>query len=66
VLEHAFRAGASGFLAGRAIWADAFAAYPDWAKVEAGLRGEALAYLSEIGAHGGARCGAVAPASVLG
>ena len=50
VLEHAFRAGASGFLAGRAIWADAFAAYPDWAKVEAGLRGEALDYLSGIGA----------------
>jgi tagatose 1,6-diphosphate aldolase len=50
VLEHAFQAGASGFLAGRAIWADAFAAYPDWAQVEAGLRGEAVAYLSEIGA----------------
>lgn len=50
VLEHAFRAGASGFLAGRAIWLDAFAHYPDWAAIEAGLRGGAAAYLAEIAA----------------
>ncbi|MBC7156511.1 MAG: tagatose 1,6-diphosphate aldolase, partial [Rhodobacteraceae bacterium] len=50
VLEHAFRAGASGFLAGRAIWLDAFAHYPDWAAIEAGLRGGARAYLDEIAA----------------
>jgi tagatose 1,6-diphosphate aldolase len=49
VLAHAFRAGASGFLAGRAIWADAFAAYPDWPAVEEGLRGAALSYLEDIG-----------------
>ncbi|RMD91390.1 MAG: DUF2090 domain-containing protein [Alphaproteobacteria bacterium] len=50
VLDHAFRAGASGFLAGRAIWADAFAAYPDWAAIRAGLEGEARDYLARISA----------------
>ncbi len=48
VLEHAFRAGASGFLAGRAIWLDAFDTYPDWTKIEDGLKGGASAYLSDI------------------
>lgn len=48
VLEHAFRAGASGFLAGRAIWLDAFTNYPDWGKIEDGLKGEAITYLTEI------------------
>jgi len=48
VLEHAFAAGASGFLAGRAIWLDAFGAYPDWAAIRAGLRGEAAAYMADI------------------
>lgn len=50
VLEHAFAAGASGFLAGRAIWLDAFNAYPDWGAVRAGLEGEARTYMSEISA----------------
>lgn len=50
VLEHAFRAGASGFLAGRAIWADAFRNYPDWQKIEHELRTGAVAYLAEISA----------------
>lgn len=48
VLEHAFKAGASGFLAGRAIWLDAFKAYPDWARIEAELRGDAAAYMARI------------------
>ncbi len=48
VLEHAFRAGASGFLAGRAIWLDAFENYPDWAEIENGLKSEAITYLSDI------------------
>ena len=48
VLDHAFRAGASGFLAGRAIWLDAFGHYPDWTRIEADLRGEANAYLTDI------------------
>ncbi len=50
VLKHAFAAGASGFLAGRAIWLDAFAAYPDWARIEAELRGDAADYMAEISA----------------
>ena len=49
ILEHAFAAGASGFLAGRAIWLDAFGAYPDWETMRRGLESEGANYLSEIG-----------------
>ncbi|MFY8115758.1 MAG: tagatose 1,6-diphosphate aldolase [Rhabdaerophilum sp.] len=48
VLDHAYRAGASGYLAGRAIWSEAFKAYPDWAAIEAGLAGRAVAYMRDI------------------
>ena len=48
VLKHAFAAGASGFLAGRAIWLDAFSAYPDWGAIRDRLQGEAAAYLQDI------------------
>lgn len=48
VLAHAFKAGASGFLAGRAIWLDAFNHYPDWSKIETDLRGEASDYMADI------------------
>lgn len=48
VLEHAFSAGASGFLAGRAIWLDAFKAYPDWSAIRAGLEGGAADYMADI------------------
>lgn len=48
VLKHAFAAGASGFLAGRAIWLDAFNNYPDWASIERELRDGAVSYLNEI------------------
>ncbi|MEO1000756.1 MAG: tagatose 1,6-diphosphate aldolase [Pseudomonadota bacterium] len=50
ILGHAYAAGASGYLAGRAIWADAFAAYPDWAKIRTGLEGDSVAYMEEINA----------------
>jgi tagatose 1,6-diphosphate aldolase len=50
VLEHAFAAGASGFLAGRAIWLDAFNAYPDWDAIKSGLIGEAADYMADISA----------------
>jgi len=50
ILEHAFEAGASGFLAGRAIWLDAFQAFPDWDAIRAGLEGESAAYMAEISA----------------
>ncbi|MDJ0630054.1 MAG: tagatose 1,6-diphosphate aldolase [Rhodobacter sp.] len=48
VLEHAFAAGASGFLAGRAIWLDAFKAYPDWDRIRAELEGDATGYMADI------------------
>lgn len=50
ILEHAYAAGASGYLAGRAIWLDAFQAYPDWAAIEAGLRGDGISYMRELNA----------------
>jgi tagatose 1,6-diphosphate aldolase len=42
VLEHAYRAGASGYLAGRAIWLKPFQSFPDWDAIRAGLRRESL------------------------
>lgn len=48
VLTHAYRAGASGYLAGRAIWLDAFAHFPDWKRMHAGLAGEAVAYMRDL------------------
>ena len=48
VLRLAFKAGSSGFLAGRAIWLDAFSNYPDWEKVNNELKGASASYLSEI------------------
>ena len=50
VLAHAYRAGASGYLAGRAIWLDAFRAYPDWAAIRAGLEGASVEYMAELNA----------------
>ncbi len=50
ILEHAYKAGASGYLAGRAIWLDAFQAFPDWDAIRAGLVGESAAYMKEISA----------------
>jgi tagatose 1,6-diphosphate aldolase len=48
VLKHAFAAGASGFLAGRAIWLDAFSAYPDWNRIKTELEGGAVDYMAKI------------------
>jgi len=48
VLDHAYEAGASGYLAGRAIWLDAFSNYPDWNAVRSGLEGESVAYMKEL------------------
>jgi tagatose 1,6-diphosphate aldolase len=50
VLSHAYAAGASGYLAGRAIWAEAFKAYPDWEKIRAGLAGTGVEYMKDINA----------------
>ena len=48
ILKHAFKAGASGFLAGRAIWLDAFKNYPFWEKIEHNLKNDSKEYLNEI------------------
>ena len=50
VLTHAYRAGASGYLAGRAIWLKAFQQFPDWAAIRAELRRNAVAYMHELNA----------------
>jgi len=50
MLSHAYKAGASGFLAGRAIWLDAFQAFPDWEAIRRGLRQDAVPYLSDLNA----------------
>ncbi len=55
VLERAFAAGASGFLAGRAIWLDAFNHYPDWDAIQRDLRGESNAYMADISALASAK-----------
>ncbi|MCL4187053.1 MAG: tagatose 1,6-diphosphate aldolase [Rhodobacteraceae bacterium] len=50
ILTHAYRAGAAGYLAGRAIWLDAFGRFPDWPAMRAALEGEACAYMRELNA----------------
>lgn len=50
ILDHAFKAGASGFLAGRAIWLDAFNHYPDWDAIDRDLRGASADYMADISA----------------
>ena len=58
--------GASGFLAGRAIWLDAFQAYPDWSAIEAGLRGDARAYMDSLNALTDAKAAPWSSHSVYG
>jgi len=48
VLRYAYRAGASGYLAGRAIWLAAFDRFPDWDGIRAGLRDEAVDYMRSL------------------
>ncbi|MEO0913905.1 MAG: tagatose 1,6-diphosphate aldolase, partial [Pseudomonadota bacterium] len=50
ILQHAYKAGASGYLAGRAIWLDAFRHYPDWSAIHTGLEGEAREYMNDLNA----------------
>jgi tagatose 1,6-diphosphate aldolase len=50
VLTHAYRAGASGYLAGRAIWLKAFQHFPDWDAIRRELRGEAVDYMKSLNA----------------
>lgn len=48
VLTHAYRAGASGYLAGRAIWLNAFNAFPDWSAIRAGLLNDGVQYMRDL------------------
>ncbi|MEM9013179.1 MAG: tagatose 1,6-diphosphate aldolase [Pseudomonadota bacterium] len=50
ILEHAYQAGASGYLAGRAIWLEAFQNYPDWDAIRAGLESASVAYMRDLNA----------------
>ncbi|MGF1544170.1 MAG: tagatose 1,6-diphosphate aldolase [Parvularculaceae bacterium] len=48
ILTHAYKAGASGYLAGRAIWLEAFNNFPDWDAIRADLRSKAAPYMREL------------------
>ena len=48
ILGHAYAAGASGYLAGRAIWLKAFAHFPDWEAMRADLSSDATRYMQRI------------------
>lgn len=49
-LHYAYRAGAAGYLAGRAIWSEAFARFPDYAAMEALLATDSQRVLGELNA----------------
>jgi tagatose 1,6-diphosphate aldolase len=48
VLGFAYRAGANGYLAGRAIWWKAFGAFPDLTAMDRELAGDGARYMAEI------------------
>jgi tagatose 1,6-diphosphate aldolase len=49
ILELAYQAGASGYLAGRAIWWEACAShFPDWEGTSNALKGDSLAYMERL------------------
>lgn len=50
VCIYAYRAGASGYLAGRAIWWQAFQAFPDIAAMRAQLAGDGAGYMQALNA----------------
>jgi len=50
VLHYAYAAGASGYLAGRAIWLEAFQRFPDWDGIRDELRAEAVPYMRSLNA----------------
>lgn len=51
ILTYAFRAGASGYLAGRAIWWNSAQHFPDLEAVRRELRGEGIAFVRTIQAN---------------
>ncbi len=73
-LHYAYRAGASGYLAGRAIWWEAFGHFPDLARMEKALASDSVAVLDRLNAltdtmaqpwhrHGGDRARTPGPAA---
>ena len=50
VLHYAYAAGASGYLAGRAIWLKAFQRFPDWDGIRDELRDDAVPYMRDLNA----------------
>jgi len=48
ILEYAYAAGASGYLAGRAIWWDACQAFPDLEAMQQQLRSGSVPYMEEL------------------
>ncbi|PWJ15074.1 tagatose 1,6-diphosphate aldolase [Jannaschia seohaensis] len=50
VLDYAYAAGASGYLAGRAIWLDAFREWPDMEAMRAGLTRDSVPYMERLNA----------------
>ncbi len=49
-LVYGYRAGASGYLCGRAIWLDAFRQFPDFAALERCVANESVPYIERINA----------------
>ena len=50
VLTHAYAAGASGYLAGRAIWQAAFQHYPEWDSIRSELQSAGVPYMRDLNA----------------
>ena len=48
ILTYAYRAGANGYLAGRAIWWESFQAFPDLGAMERALAADGLPYMARI------------------
>ena len=48
ILEYAYAAGASGYLAGRAIWWEACQAFPDFEAMRQRLRSDSVPYMEEL------------------
>jgi tagatose 1,6-diphosphate aldolase len=49
-MHYAFRAGAAGYLAGRAVWSQAFSHFPDFKAIEKGLSTDSLKVLDRLNA----------------
>lgn len=48
MMTHAYRAGCSGYLAGRAYWLNTLDLYPNWQAMTDSLHAEALAYIDAL------------------